>query len=138
MTPMNEPLVLGIETSCDETAVAIVECTHSTHSSGPAGGTESPTFRVLGNALYSQASEHEEWGGVYPNLAKRLHAKNIVPMLKEALKEAEELHSKFEAPASRQGRRNPKKIQNTKYQKIKIYRETQNTPSINDSRETNA
>lgn len=71
--------ILAIETSCDETAVSIVEI------------TETPTgtqARVLGNALYSQAPLHEQYGGVYPNLAKREHAKNLGPLLLQALKEA--------------------------------------------------
>ncbi len=70
--------VLGIETSCDETAVCLIE----------AEGDFGPSFRwrTLGNALISQAALHAEFGGVFPNLAKREHAKNLVPLLKEALK----------------------------------------------------
>lgn len=71
--------ILAIETSCDETAVSILEAT---------GTPESAVFTVLGNALYSQADEHARYGGVYPTLAKREHAKNIVPLLVSALKEA--------------------------------------------------
>lgn len=74
--------ILSIETSCDETAVSIVEAQ---------GARETPTFRVLGNALYSQAKLHEKYGGVYPNLAKREHAKNLIPLLKIVLDEAGEL-----------------------------------------------
>ncbi len=62
--------ILGIETSCDETAVCIVEAE---------GGLEMPSFKVLGNALYSQAKTHAEFGGVFPMLAKREHAKNLGP-----------------------------------------------------------
>ena len=74
--------ILGIETSCDETAVCLVE----------ASGTFGPgfEFHVLGNALYSQAKLHAQYGGVFPNLAKREHAKNLVPLLMKALADAGE------------------------------------------------
>ncbi len=71
--------ILSIETSCDETAVSIVEAT---------GGLESPSFSVLGNAIYSQVEKHKEFGGVYPMLAKREHAKNLPLLLIEVLKQA--------------------------------------------------
>jgi N6-L-threonylcarbamoyladenine synthase len=65
--------VLAIETSCDETGIAIVE------------GGKTPggfVFKTLGAALLSQAQLHAEFGGVYPNLAKREHEKNL-PVLFE-------------------------------------------------------
>jgi len=67
--------ILAIETSCDETAIAIVKYTND-------------TFEVLGNALFSQASLHAKYGGVYPDLAKREHSKNLPLLLKEVLKES--------------------------------------------------
>ena len=70
--------ILGIETSCDETAVCLIE------AEGDFGS--SFKWKTLGNALISQAAMHAEFGGVFPNLAKREHAKNLVPLLKEALK----------------------------------------------------
>jgi N6-L-threonylcarbamoyladenine synthase len=80
--------LLAIETSCDETAVAVLE----------AGGTEvSSRFRVLGNALLSQIEIHREFGGVYPAVAKREHAKNLVPLLEAALAEAELLTEETQA-----------------------------------------
>lgn len=72
--------ILAIETSCDETAVSILEC---------AGDERSARFRILGNALLSQIAIHTEYGGVFPALAKREHAKNLVPILTSALEEAE-------------------------------------------------
>lgn len=72
--------VLAIETSCDETAVAILE---------GSGGDGDASFRILGNALLSQIEAHKEYGGVMPSLAKREHAKNIVPLVRAALFEAE-------------------------------------------------
>ncbi len=74
--------VLGIETSCDETAVCLID----------AQGTAADfSYAVLGNALYSQAALHAQYGGVFPNLAKREHAKNLVPLLEDALRQAEVL-----------------------------------------------
>lgn len=71
--------ILAIETSCDETAVAVVE----------AHGDEAHAeFTVLGNALFSQIDLHREYGGVYPTIAKREHAKNLVPITRAALTEA--------------------------------------------------
>ncbi len=74
--------ILGIETSCDETAVCLLEAQ---------GDVSTAQFKVLGNALYSQIAIHKEYGGVFPALAKREHAKNLVPLLGQALKEADVL-----------------------------------------------
>lgn len=68
--------VLSIETSCDETACAIVE-----YTDGQA--------MVLANTVSSQASLHAKWGGVVPDLASREHIKNIVPVITETLERAE-------------------------------------------------
>lgn len=76
--------ILAIETSCDETAVAVVE---------GSGDEKSASFSVLGNALLSQIEIHREYGGVFPTLAKREHAKNLVPITRAALTEAEMLVS---------------------------------------------
>lgn len=87
--------ILAIETSCDETAIAILECTGLSAMpahAGQAGDETSAQFRVLGNALLSQVDIHKEYGGVFPALAKREHAKNLVPILEAALEEAELLH----------------------------------------------
>ncbi|HTR18935.1 MAG TPA: tRNA (adenosine(37)-N6)-threonylcarbamoyltransferase complex transferase subunit TsaD [Candidatus Paceibacterota bacterium] len=71
--------ILGIETSCDETAVCVIE------ADGDFGTNFK--FNVLGNALFSQAKLHEQYGGVFPNVAKREHAKNLVPLLSRILPE---------------------------------------------------
>ncbi len=71
--------ILAIETSCDETAVALVE---------GAGDLSDTKLTVLGNALYSQAEKHAAYGGVYPSLAKREHQGNLAPLAAEALKQA--------------------------------------------------
>ncbi len=75
--------ILAIETSCDETAIAILECE---------GSEKGTTFNILGNVLLSQIEIHKQYGGVFPALAKREHAKNLVPILEAALEEAELLH----------------------------------------------
>src|SRR3989338_2046528 len=72
--------ILGIETSCDESAVCLIE----------AEGAFDTNFRfeVLGNALISQVAVHAPYGGVFPNLAKREHARNLVPLLSDVLRQA--------------------------------------------------
>src|SRR5215470_2469514 len=70
--------VLGIETSCDETAVAVVEA--------PAGRT--PVGYILANVVYSQLTEHRRFGGVVPEIAARAHLERIDGVLTDALAEA--------------------------------------------------
>lgn len=72
--------ILAIETSCDETAVAVLEADVQAGSAAQ--------FTVLGNALLSQIEIHKEFGGVFPAVAKREHAKHLVPLLRKALEEA--------------------------------------------------
>jgi N6-L-threonylcarbamoyladenine synthase len=71
--------ILSIETSCDETAVSIVEAV---------GTFPQARYTVLGNSLFSQIDIHREYGGVFPMVAKREHARTLVPMLMRALGEA--------------------------------------------------
>jgi N6-L-threonylcarbamoyladenine synthase len=68
--------VMGIETSCDETAVAIVEA--------PAAGS-APGGRILANLVYSQLTEHRRFGGVVPEIAARAHLERIDGLIEEAL-----------------------------------------------------
>jgi len=63
--------ILAIETSCDETAVAVVKFQGSGH-------------RILANIVSSQVKIHAKYGGVVPNLASRMHLKNIIPCIIEA------------------------------------------------------
>ena len=72
-------IILGIETSCDETGISIIKAT---------GGRARPRFRVLVHLVASQTKIHEPWGGVVPNLAKREHQKSLIPLLKQALEES--------------------------------------------------
>ena len=68
-------IILGIETSCDETALAILECS---------GGIASPRFKILKEAVASQVAIHRPFGGVVPNLAKREHLANL-PVLERQI-----------------------------------------------------
>ena len=70
--------VLGIETSCDETAVAVVEA--------PAG--TQPVGQILSNTVYSQLTEHRRFGGVVPEIAARAHLERIDGLVAQALDEA--------------------------------------------------
>lgn len=72
-------IILSIETSCDETAVSIIEAT---------GDFPHATYTVLGDALFSQIEIHREYGGVFPAVAKREHALTLVPMLEKAISQA--------------------------------------------------
>ncbi len=63
--------ILAIETSCDETAAAVVD-----------------GQRVLGNSIYSQILLHRKWGGVVPSLAKKAHQERIDPVIATAVKKA--------------------------------------------------
>ena len=72
-------LILSIETSCDETAVSLVEAT---------GDWPHAKYNILGDALWSQIDTHREFGGVYPSVGKREHIATIVPLLEQAIKES--------------------------------------------------
>jgi N6-L-threonylcarbamoyladenine synthase len=79
---MSEPIVLGIETSCDETAVGIVK-----------GRT------LLANVIASSVTEHARFGGVVPEIASRAHLEAMIPTLQQALKEAKISLSEIDAVA---------------------------------------
>ena len=68
--------ILGIESSCDETGVALVEC----------GAAGVPVLRA--QALHSQAGMHEAYGGVVPELASRDHVRRVLPLTRRVLDEA--------------------------------------------------
>ncbi|MEK7140828.1 MAG: tRNA (adenosine(37)-N6)-threonylcarbamoyltransferase complex transferase subunit TsaD [Patescibacteria group bacterium] len=68
--------ILAIETSCDDTGVTIMEAK---------GGIKNPSFKILADALASQAKMHSAYGGVYPNLAKNEHVKNLPILLEKVL-----------------------------------------------------
>lgn len=78
--------ILAIETSCDETAISILEAKGELNP--PANIVSAPHFKILSNVVSSQIKLHAKWGGVVPNLARREHEKNIIPVFRKALKEA--------------------------------------------------
>ena len=69
---MSEPVVLGIESTCDETAAALVQ-----------------GDRLLSNVVASSMNEHARYGGVIPEIASRAHAESFVPVVSKALKDAD-------------------------------------------------
>ncbi len=82
--------ILAIETSCDDTAISIVEVK---------GSLKKPVFKVLAHNISSQTKIHEQWGGVVPSLAKREHGKNLVPLLIKSLEDGA-LKSNFKGARS--------------------------------------
>ena len=80
-------IILAIETSCDDTGIAILEV------------SKTGDFNVLSNIISSQIEVHKKYGGVYPVMAKREHQKNLVPTFKQALKQVKLLNPK--SPATR-------------------------------------
>lgn len=85
---MNKDIyVLGIETSCDETAASIVK-----------NGTE-----IISNVVASQIESHKRFGGVVPEIASRHHVEQITIVIEEALKEADILPSQLSAVAVTEG-----------------------------------
>lgn len=84
---MGEACILGIETSCDETAAAVVR-------SGE---------HLLSNVVSSQIAVHQPYGGVVPELASREHLRAIVPVVRRALDEAGQTYQSIDAIAVTQG-----------------------------------
>lgn len=70
--------ILAIETSCDETAIALVEATEKS------GKTK---FKILANEVSSQVALHAQFGGVFPAMAKREHGNNILKILEKVLRD---------------------------------------------------
>ena len=82
---MNNPLILGIESSCDDTSAAVLK------------GTQ-----ILANITHTQLI-HEQYGGVVPELASRAHIEHIVPVVKKALDTAQISVNEIDAIAFTQG-----------------------------------
>lgn len=79
--------VLGIETSCDETGIAVYDSEQG----------------LLADALYSQVAVHSEYGGVVPELASRDHVRKILPLIDEVLESAECSSAEIDAIAYTSG-----------------------------------
>jgi len=92
--------ILAIETSCDETSVAILEIKNG-------------QLKILSNIVSSQIKIHAPFGGVVPSLAKREHQKNLVPVLKQGLLAAKLLKQKTKGNAQKSN-----KAQNLKLKTI--------------------
>jgi len=69
--------ILAIETSCDDTAMAIVECNNDINNL---------KTNLIANVISSQTKLHAKSGGIIPNLAAREHEKNLIPVFEEVLK----------------------------------------------------
>ncbi|MBQ3794240.1 MAG: tRNA (adenosine(37)-N6)-threonylcarbamoyltransferase complex transferase subunit TsaD, partial [Lachnospiraceae bacterium] len=80
---MKDTLILGIESSCDETAAAVLK-----------NGRE-----VLSNVIYSQIDLHTVYGGVVPEIASRKHIEKVIPVVDKALQEANVTLSDLDAIA---------------------------------------
>jgi len=75
--------VLGLESSCDETACAVVEV-----AGDATAGAGSPPVVVRADVVASQTAIHARWGGVVPEVAARQHVQNVIPVIAEALAQA--------------------------------------------------
>lgn len=86
MTSSLPKTILAIDTSCDETAAAVVE-----------------GRRILSNIVASQAQLHQKYGGVFPTVAKQAHRENIEPTVQEALSRAQKAWQDIDGIAVTQG-----------------------------------
>src|SRR5579863_8025269 len=84
---MPDACILGIESSCDETAAAVVR-----------SGEE-----IVSNVVFSQIAAHQPYGGVVPELASREHLRAIVPVVRKALDDARQTYQSVDAVAVTQG-----------------------------------
>ena len=88
---MPDAYILGIESSCDETAAAVVR-------SGE---------QLISNVVASQIATHQPYGGVVPELASREHLRAIVPVVRQALAEAKHTYESVDAIAVTQAPASP-------------------------------
>ena len=88
---MKTPIVLGIETSCDETAAAVVTCTAQGRGV------------ILAEKLYSQIKDHEAYGGVVPEIAARAHVVTLDKLIQQSLQEAHKTLQDIDAIAVTSG-----------------------------------
>lgn len=90
--------ILSIETSCDETAISILNFKTKNK------------FNILSNLIISQIDIHKEYGGVYPTVAKREHISNLFPLFLKSLKNSKLIEK----------RKKEKKINNKLLKQLKI------------------
>lgn len=101
-TSRGTALVLGIETSCDETGVALVRATADPENPGAGQGT-TPKGQILAQALHSQVALHARYGGVVPELASRDHILRLAPLISTVMSEAGQAWSDLDAIACTEG-----------------------------------
>ncbi|MBT8575573.1 tRNA (adenosine(37)-N6)-threonylcarbamoyltransferase complex transferase subunit TsaD [Polynucleobacter paneuropaeus] len=89
-------IVLGIESSCDETGVALYNTT-------PWESGQPASLGILGQGLHSQVAMHRDYGGVVPELASRDHIRRVLPLLDQSLTEASLKLGDIDAVAYTQG-----------------------------------
>ncbi|QWD48950.1 tRNA (adenosine(37)-N6)-threonylcarbamoyltransferase complex transferase subunit TsaD [Polynucleobacter paneuropaeus] len=89
-------IVLGIESSCDETGVALYNTT-------PWESGQPASLGILGQGLHSQVAMHRDYGGVVPELASRDHIRRVLPLLDQSLTEASLKLGDIDAIAYTQG-----------------------------------
>ena len=89
-------IVLGIESSCDETGVAL-------YNTAPWESGQPASLGILGQGLHSQIAMHRDYGGVVPELASRDHIRRVLPLLDQSLTEARLKLSDIDAIAYTQG-----------------------------------
>jgi N6-L-threonylcarbamoyladenine synthase len=88
-------LVLGIESSCDETGVALVETS--------TGGGPDALPRLLAHGLHSQVAMHQAYGGVVPELASRDHIRRVLPLAAQVMKDADRALAQIDVVAYTRG-----------------------------------
>src|SRR3974390_3652965 len=84
-------IVLGIETTCDETAAALVE------------RFEDGRGRILSNVVLSQVSEHAAFGGVVPEIAARAHVETLDLIIDKAMRQADQTYASIDGVAAAAG-----------------------------------
>jgi N6-L-threonylcarbamoyladenine synthase len=89
-------IVLGIETSCDETGVAL-------YNTNPWEESKPAFLGILGQGLHSQIAMHRDYGGVVPELASRDHIRRVLPLLKQSLTQSGLKLTDIDAVAFTQG-----------------------------------
>ncbi|MBT8526112.1 tRNA (adenosine(37)-N6)-threonylcarbamoyltransferase complex transferase subunit TsaD [Polynucleobacter paneuropaeus] len=89
-------IVLGIESSCDETGVAL-------YNTAPWESGQPASLGILGQGLHSQVAMHRDYGGVVPELASRDHIRRVLPLLDQSLTEASLKLGDIDAVAYTQG-----------------------------------
>jgi len=128
--------ILAVDTSCDDTCIAILKTEKSK--------SKLPEFKILSNIISSQIKIHQKYGGVVPVLAKREHQKNLVPLLKRVLRKINGLEKKNNSKKNNSKKNNSKKNNNSRdkklesflkregelYKKVKIFLEKYKKPQI--------